>query len=80
MSYSPCSYEQLNPVKPFVFSTVDKQNAANMVYTNMSTMNGQQPMAKKQFKTDRERMQYLLGQRARDATCCVGYPNGRCTT
>ena len=71
-----CTYESLHPAKPFVFKTVGVQNAANMVYINMSTMNGVQAAngvtPAKQFKTDRERMQYLQGQRGRDTGCCNG--------
>ena len=75
---SSCTYDSLHPAKPFVFRTVAIQNAANMVYTNMSTLNAAQVNPVKQFKTDRERMQYLQGQRARDANCCNG--TGSCTT
>ncbi len=66
---SPCSYAGLHPPKPFVFQTTQKQNAANTVYLNS------QAAGVKRFKSDAERMQYLMGQRARDATCC----NGNCT-
>uniref|UniRef100_A0A6C0K5Z7 Uncharacterized protein n=1 Tax=viral metagenome TaxID=1070528 RepID=A0A6C0K5Z7_9ZZZZ len=70
---SSCTYESLHPVKPFVFKTTDVQNAANTVYLNLSTINAAQiangVIPTKQFKTDRERMQYLQGQRARDTTC-----------
>jgi hypothetical protein len=69
---SSCTYESLHPAKAFVFKAVDVQNAANMVYINMSTLNGTQVNPVKQFKTDRERMQYLQGQRGRDTNCCNG--------
>jgi hypothetical protein len=76
---SSCSYESLHPAKPFVFITPAIQNEANAVYIGMSTINAQQVNPVKRFKTDRERMQYLQGQRARDTNCCNG-PGGRCTT
>jgi len=52
------------PPEPFIFNTVGVQNAANVVYTNVSTS------GVKQFKDDRSRMQFLLGQRAKNTTCC----------
>lgn len=79
---SSCTYESLHPAKPFVFKSIDTQNAANMVYINTSTINGIQQANNitpaKRFKTDRERMQYLQGQRGRDTNCCNGA--GGCTT
>ena len=79
---SSCTYESLHPAKPFVFRTTDIQNAANVVYLNTSTINAAQIAngiaPAKRFKTDRERMQYLQGQRARDTNCCNGA--GGCTT
>jgi len=53
-----------------VFQTTQTQNASNTVYLNA------QAAGVKRFKSDAERMQYLMGQRARDANCC----NGNCTT
>jgi len=54
---------------PFVFQTMDSQNAANSVYEHTSTVNAQNlakgSFAKYNFKTDYERMQYLQGQFAR---------------
>ena len=53
----------------FVFQTVENQNAANTVYVQKSTVDGQyaeaNPTAPKKyvFKTDRERMQYIIGCR-----------------
>ena len=77
---SSCTYQAL--AKPFIFKTVDSQNAANAVYINTSTINGIQQAngitPAKRFKTDRERMQYLQGQRARDTSCCNGTSD--CTT
>ena len=70
MSSNPCSYAGLHPPKAFVFQTTQTQNASNTVYLNA------QAAGVKRFKSDAERMQYLMGQRARDANCC----NGNCTT
>jgi hypothetical protein len=53
----------------FTFESKDVQNAANSVYVHKSTIDGQyaaaNPSAPKKytFKTDRERMQYIIGQR-----------------
>jgi hypothetical protein len=71
-----CTYEAINPPQPFVFGTVGNQNAANTVYLAMSTINGTQaanfkPIVR-QFKSDRERMQYLAGNFARNTDCCNG--------
>jgi hypothetical protein len=54
---------------PFVFQTVDFQNAANSVYVYKSTLDAQyvaaNPASPKRyiFRTDRERMQYIIGKR-----------------
>lgn len=81
MAAEPCSYAAIHPSIPFVFETVSIQNAANTVYVNMSTANGIQVAANKtpvkQFKSDRERMQYLLGGFARNTNCCNA--GSRCT-
>lgn len=53
----------------FVFQSVQVQGAANSVYVQKSTVDGQyaatNPSAprKYNFKTDYERMQYIIGQR-----------------
>ena len=53
----------------FVYQTVDFQNAANSVYVYKSTIDAQyvaaNPAAPKTyiFRTDRERMQYIIGKR-----------------
>jgi hypothetical protein len=53
----------------FVFESVQVQAAANSVYVQKSTVDGQyaqaNPLAPKKynFKTDYERMQYIIGQR-----------------
>jgi hypothetical protein len=53
----------------FVFQNTQVQNAANSVYAAKSTIDGQyaaaNPTAPKKynFKTDYERMQYIIGQR-----------------
>ena len=52
------------PAEPFIFNTVGAQNAANVVYTHVSTS------GVKQFKDDYSRMQFLQGQRAKNTTCC----------
>lgn len=52
----------------FTYQSVDIQNSANSVYVQKSTIDGQNAAAGSSkvytFKTDRERMQYLIGQRA----------------
>ena len=55
-------------VQPIVFNTIAYQNSANTVYqsTTFSIAAGQP----KQFKSDYERMQYLLG-RQNQASCGV---------
>jgi hypothetical protein len=56
----------------FTFQSVQVQNAANSVYVQKSTIDGQNaasnPSAPKKyiFKTDYERMQYIIG---RQGTC-----------
>jgi hypothetical protein len=62
----------------FVFQTVQNQNAANSVYVAKSTAdaaylssNAQTPK-KYTFKSDWERMQYILG-RTGSAPGCTGY-------
>jgi hypothetical protein len=63
----------------FVHDTVGKQAAANSVYVNVSTVNGQYNEAnpsrpKKQiFKSDRERMQYILGRLGTETGCTTLY-------
>ena len=53
----------ITPVtKPFVFDSVQRQNAANAVYYNTSTMEAAGVKQMTRFKTDRERMQFLIGQ------------------
>lgn len=53
----------------FTYESKDVQNAANSVYVHKSTVDGEyaaaNPTAPKKyaFKSDRERMQYILGQR-----------------
>jgi len=53
----------------FVYQSVDIQRAANSVYAQKSTVDGQyaasNPSAPKKyvFKTDYERMQYIIGKR-----------------
>lgn len=79
---TPCSYEDVNRARTFIFGSVGNQNAANAVYLGMSTINGTQisngytPV--KQFKSDRERMQYLQGSFARNTNCCNA--GTRCST
>ena len=77
-----CTYAAINAPQPFVFGTVGRQNAANTVYLGMSTLNGTQSANNrtvvKQFKTDRERMQYLAGNFARNTDCCNA--GTRCST
>lgn len=52
----------------FVFNTVDIQNQANSTYVFTSTLNGQAVASNAvrpnlvKFKSDRERMLYILGQ------------------
>lgn len=53
----------------FVYQSVDIQRAANSVYAQKSTIDAQyssaNPLAPKKyiFRTDYERMQYIIGQR-----------------
>ena len=72
MSDQPCGAYPAAP--SFIFGTVVSQRASNAVYLGMSTLNGQQVAnggtVVKQFKTDRERMQYLTGSFARNTACC----------
>jgi hypothetical protein len=52
----------------FTYQSIDIQNAANSVYVQKSTIDASNAAAGSfkvyTFKTDRERMQYLIGQRA----------------
>jgi hypothetical protein len=54
----------------FVFNTVETQGAANSVYVAKSTIDGQYAASnavaprKYVFKTDAERMQFILGRQA----------------
>jgi hypothetical protein len=54
---------------PFVYQSVKIQNAANSVYVNKSTIDAQyaatNPASPKKyiFRTDYERMQYIIGKR-----------------
>ena len=56
-------------IQPFVFNTVGIQNAANSIYAGVSTGAGTSGV--KRFKSDYERMQYLVGKRAIDKSCCT---------
>lgn len=51
----------------FVFDTVQVQKAANTVYEQVSAFNNSTPAngKKYQFKTDFERMQFLIGRQGR---------------
>jgi hypothetical protein len=51
-------------IKPFIFDTVAKQNAANTLTYNVASTGRQQ------FKDDYSRMQYLLGLNAINAGVC----------
>jgi hypothetical protein len=57
----------------FVFQTVDIQNAANSVYVAKSTTDGLYASSNLNkvytFKSDRERMQYILGRQATVPKC-----------
>ena len=57
----------------FVFQTLDFQNAANSVYVQKSTVDAGYASSNSSrvytFKTDRERMQYILGQTALRPKC-----------
>ena len=57
----------------FVFQTADYQNAANSVYVYKSTLDasyaGSNVNKKYNFKSDRERMQYLIGRQATSPRC-----------
>lgn len=59
----------------FVFASVGSQNAANSVYAAKSTIDGQNALLPNKanvvhtFKTDAERMQYLLGKMATVKGC-----------
>lgn len=62
----------------FTYNTVAIQAAANSVYAQKSTIDGQNAIAnpsapaKYVFKTDRERMQYIIGRQA-TVNRCSGY-------
>jgi len=62
----------------FVYQSVKVQNAANSVYVHKSTVDGlsvaANPLTPKKyiFRTDYERMQYIIGRR-RIAPNCSGY-------
>lgn len=63
----------------FVFQSVAVQNAANSTYVLKSTIDGQNLIAnptaprKYQFKTDAERMQYIIGRSATSPGCATLY-------
>ena len=56
-------------IQPFVFNTVGFQNGANTTYVGFSTTAGLN--GSPQFKSDYDRMKYLLGKRAVDLACCT---------
>lgn len=60
---------------PFVFETVAYQNGANQVYEYVQAYNTANNASvtgsNYKFKSDYERMQYLLGQKARKPGCSV---------
>ena len=62
----------------FTYNTVAVQAAANSVYVQKSTVDGQYAAAnptkpsKYIFKTDRERMQYIIGRQGTESKC-TGY-------
>lgn len=60
---------------PFVFETVAYQNAANQVYEYVQAYNTANNAAvtgsNYKFKSDYERMQYLLGQKGRKPGCSI---------
>jgi hypothetical protein len=60
----------------FTYQSVNIQNAANSVYIQKSTIDGQNAAAGsfkvQTFKTDRERMQYLIGRQG-TVPGCSGY-------
>ncbi len=57
----------------FVFQTSDFQNAANSVYVHKSTVDASYAASnsnkKYTFKSDRERMQYIIGRQATQPRC-----------
>jgi hypothetical protein len=59
----------------FVFQSVQVQNAANSVYVQKSTVDGQYAAAnpttprKYNFKTNYERMQYIIGRQGITPSC-----------
>jgi hypothetical protein len=63
----------------FVYESVGSQASANSIYVNVSTINGQYneanpTMPKRQiFKSDRERMQYILGRLGTESGCATLY-------
>jgi hypothetical protein len=62
---------------PFVFETVAYQNSANQVYEYVKAYNTANNASvtgsNYKFKSDYERMQYLLGQKARSPGCAGQY-------
>jgi len=66
MSYSLTSCQGVVST-PFIFASPQYQQACNMIYANVSTVNGSNPNPTGntnyiKFKSDLERMQYILGQ------------------
>ena len=57
----------------FVFQTTDFQNAANSVYVYKSTLDasyvGSNSNKRYTFKSDRERMQYIIGRQGTVPRC-----------
>lgn len=58
----------------FTFESPEFQRACNMVYVNVSTVSGSTPNSNGntnyiKFKSDFERMQYILGQYGYAPTC-----------
>jgi hypothetical protein len=69
----PCPCQGSCPTQPFIFESVQWQNAANTVYEHVKAVNTKNNATVTgktyKFKSDYERMQALLGRFGRDPVC-----------
>jgi hypothetical protein len=69
----PCACQNNCPSTPFIFESVQWQNAANTVYEHVQAYNRTERAVRTgktyKFKSDYERMQALLGRFGRDPVC-----------
>ncbi len=73
----PCPCQNNCPSTIFVFESVQWQNAANTVYEHVKAYNTTEKAVRTgktyKFKSDYERMQYMLGQKNRGTGCNKQY-------